>query len=216
MTTGQTQQVRDAVLVVGGTRGRLQGLAACLGGPVLVMLAPGEEVLAHRLWAQYGSHVSITVGLTTYDGSPGRSPLCGVVKPSAPLPTGLHLALRLKTRTVHSGSSFDANVIITEIGPNTFFMDTGQPLQAVVVRPRTRLVVGVFSGGIGGTGYGQHLSPGQSETIPVIGGTARCDGGIGSALPPGNFQVIVQVAPEARLRSPAYLTPPVPLRVSRT
>jgi hypothetical protein len=216
MTTDQTEQVRVAALALGGTSGRLTGLSACPGGPVLVMLGPGEEALAHRLWAQYGSHVSITVGLTTYEGSPGRSPVCGVVQPSSPLPAGLHLALHLKTRTVRSGSFFDANVVITEMGPNTFFMDTGQPLDAVVVRPRTHQVVGVFSGAIGGTGYGQHLSPGQSETIPVIGGTARCDGGVGSALPPGNFQVTVQVAPETTPRSPAYLTPPVPLRVSRT
>jgi hypothetical protein len=88
-------------------------------------------------------------------------------------------------------------------------MDTGQPVQAVVVLPGRRRVVGVYSGGIAGTGYVVRVGPGQSQTIPMIGGTARCDGGIGSALPRGNYQVIVQIAPEQKPHSPAYLTPPI-------
>jgi len=93
-------------------------------------------------------------------------------------------------------------------------MDTGQPIQAVVVVRGTRRVVGVYSGGIAGTGYFVRVGPGLSETIPVFVGTTRCDGGIGSALPPGKYQVIVQVAPETTPHSPAYLTPPVALRVT--
>lgn len=59
---------------------------------------------------------------------------------------------------------------------------------------------------IGGTGFTVDLAPGESRTVPVVGGTARCDGGIGSALAPGN-QVIVRVAPEAQRQTPAFLTP---------
>jgi hypothetical protein len=216
MTTGKTEQVTRAVTELGGQGGDILSLAACPGGPVLVGLAPGQEPLAHTLWVQYGKDVAITVGLTIYDGQPGRSPQCGVLKAPSPLPTGIHISLHLDSQTVRSGASFSGNVAIQESGPGSFNMDTGQPLQAVVVRPGTHQVIGVFTGAIGGTGYGHLLAPGQSESINVIGGTARCDGQLGSALPPGNYRVIVQVAPEVSPHSPAYLTPPVAVRVIRS
>jgi hypothetical protein len=65
---------------------------------------------------------------------------------------------------------------VSERGPRSFAMNTGQPLQAVLVRPGTLQVVSVYSGLLAGTGYGPHLAPGESSTIPAIGGTARCDG----------------------------------------
>ena len=219
MTTKQTGQLQQAITALTGptlpgNNGKLVMLGVCPGGRVVVGLAPGLEKLAHTLWVRYGGDVSLTVGLTSYDGSPGRSPLCGVVPPSDPIPTGLHLALHLPSGSVRSGATFNGNAVVSESGPGSFAMDTGQPIQAVVVVPGTRRVVGVYSGGIAGTGYLVRVGPGQSETIPVSGGTTRCDGGVGSALPPGNYQVIVQVAPETRLHSPAYLTPPVALRVT--
>jgi hypothetical protein len=213
LTAKQTERVQQAVIALTSTNGRLLELAPCPGGPIVVGLAPGQESLAHELWARYGDDVSITVGLTSYDGSPGKSPLCGVVPASDSIPTGLHFALDLPSPSIQSGSNFGGNVAISESGPGSFQMDTGQPIEAVVVVPGTRRVVGVYGEGIGGTGYVKDVTPGQSETIPVVGGTARCDGGVGSVLPPGHYQVIVQVAPETKPHSPAYLTPPVALRV---
>jgi hypothetical protein len=137
-----------------------------------------------------------------------------MLPPSPSLPVGLHLVLQLKHNSVRSGAAFSATVIVDEHGPRSFTMDTGQSLVAVVVRSGTLQVVGVYSGGIAGTGYILHLTPGKSRTIPTFGGTARCDGGLGSALPPGTYQVIVRVAPEGRHQYPAYLTPPLTLRVT--
>jgi hypothetical protein len=216
LSSDQAQAIIKAVMALAGDRGRLQEIGPCTGGPVTVALAPGQERLAHEIWTRYGGDVSLLVGLTAYHGSPGRSPRCGVLEPPSPLPAGLHLALRLRSTTVSSGSDVSGNVVVTNVGPTPYLVDTGQPLEAVVVRAGTRRVVGVYSGGIGGTGYGRRLAPGQSGKVPVIGGTARCDGGIGSALPPGRYQVLVRFASEvARGRQPAYLTPPVALRVVR-
>ena len=94
MTPAEIQRVHDAVLAL-TKAGPGIFLSACSGGPVLVGLAPGEETTAQELTARYGKDVAVTVGLTTYDGSPGRSPLCGDVQPGAPLPDGL--------RMVHAG-----------------------------------------------------------------------------------------------------------------
>ncbi|MGA2805926.1 MAG: hypothetical protein ABSF89_16315 [Acidimicrobiales bacterium] len=212
LTTAQATRIIDRVNVI--AVGQLQMTAACPGGPVLIGLTPGNEPLAHRLLADYGRNMAIFVGLTTYNGSPGRSPRCGRLTPSAALPLGLHFALQLKHKSVSSGRDFFGTVVVSEHGSGSFSMDTGQPLEAVLVRPGTLQVVGVESEGIAGTGYLTHLSSGKTSTIPVVGGTARCDGGLGSALPPGTYQVIVRVAPEGRHQSPAYLTPPVTLRVT--
>jgi hypothetical protein len=193
---------------------QLQMTAACSGGPVLIGLNPGDEELAHQLLVDYGRNMAVMVGLTIYNGSPGRSPRCARLTPSAALPLGLHLALQLKRKSVHSGGNFFGAVVVSEHGLGTFSMDTGQPLEAFVVRPGTLQIVGLFGGGIGGTGYLTHLTSGETSTIPVVGGTARCDGGLGSALPPRTYQVIVRVAPEGRHPYPAYLTPPEPIRVT--
>ena len=212
LTTSQAATIISRVTVMAGNQ--LQMTGACPGGPVLIGLTPGNEQLAHQLLADYGRKLAVTVGLTTYDGSPGRSPRCGMLPPSASLPVGLHLVLRLKHDSVRSGAAFSATVVVDEHGPGRFTMDTGRPLVAVVVRPGTLQVVGVYSGGIAGTGYSLLVTPGKSGTIPTFGGTARCDGGLGSALPPGTYQVIVRVAPEGRHQYPAYLTPPLTLRVT--
>jgi hypothetical protein len=212
LTTAQATRIINRVNVIAGDQ--LQMTAACSGGPVLIGLNPGDEELAHQLLVDYGRNMAVTVGLTIYNGSLGRSPRCGRLTPSASLPPGLQLELQLKHDSVRSGASFAATVIVSEHGPGDFSMDTGQPLSAVLVLPGTLQVVGIYGGMIGGTGYLTHLTSGETSTIPVVGGTARCDGGLGSALPPGTYQVIVRVAPEGRHPYPAYLTPPEPIRVT--
>ena len=215
MTAGQVQQVSSAISALGAAGGTVQMVAPCPGGPVIVGLDPGQEALAHRLTAQYGRDVSITVGLNAYTGAPVRSPTCRAVPRTDPLPAGLELSTVLDRPTVRPGGSFGGTVVVHERGPGSFFMDTGQPLVAEVVKTGTRQVVGVFNGAVGGTGYGARLGPGGSESIPFVGGTARCDGGFGSALPPGTYQVVVRVAPETAPGEPAYLSSPVTLHVGR-
>jgi hypothetical protein len=56
------------------------------------------------------------------------------------------------------------------------------PIEVVITKPGTRRVVGVFTGVIAGTLYSVLLMPGQTQDISIVGGTGRCDGGIGSAL----------------------------------
>ena len=214
MSAQKVQQVINYVTST-TTSGQINQVSGCPGGPVLLGLTPGEERLAQQLGARFGSDLHMTVGLTSYAGKSGRSPQCGSLEPSAPLPAGLHLVLELNSRNIRSGATFNGKVVVDEQGPGSFLMDTGQPLQAVVVRLGTLQVVGVFSGGIAGTGYLLSLAPGHSGSVPIVGGTARCDGGVGSALPPGNYQVIVRVAPETSPQTPAYLTPGITIHVIR-
>jgi hypothetical protein len=181
----------------------------------MVGLTPGSEAVAAKLVKKYGRNVFVTVGLTVYDGAPGRSPRCGTLPAPDPVPAGLAVGVQtnLPQSTITAGHDFEGQVVVT-VTAGHLAMDTGQPLEAVVVRPGTRQVVGVFSDGIGGTGYSFDLGPGQSWSIAFVGGTARCDGGIGSALPPGTYEVIVRVAPEGTPHSPVFWTTPVTLRLT--
>jgi hypothetical protein len=182
---------------------------------VEVGLMAGREALAARIAQMFGPKVSITVGLTSYCGGTGRSPACSAMPVGDPLPSGLTLRLALKHAKIKTGDFGDATLTAHEDGPGTFQMDTGQPLVAQVVRPGTKKVVGTFDGGIAGTGYGPKIGPGQDETVPVVFGTTRCDGGLGSAMPPGRYDVVMYMHPEGRGRGPIYYAPPVPVVVTR-
>ncbi len=180
-----------------------------------VGLLPGREALAADLARRFGSKLSITIGLTSYCGAPGRSPVCSSMPAGDHLPPGLMLALMTDDRTVRSGDFGNATLVVSEIGRATFQMDTGQPLVAQVVQAGTRRVVGTYSAGIGGTGYAPKVGPGQHESIPVVFGTARCDGGPGSAVPPGHYDLVVYMHPEGRGGGPVYYVPAVPLVVTK-
>jgi hypothetical protein len=192
-----------------------QYLSVGLGGSTVdIGLMAGREALAARVAKMFGPKVSITVGLTSYCGGPGRSPVCSSMPRGDHLPSGLNLKLKVEHPTVKTGDFANATLVVSEGGPGTFQMDTGQPLVAQVVRPGTRHVVGTYDAGIGGTGYGSRLEPGQIERIPIVFGTARCDGGLGSAMPPGRYDVVVYMHQEGRGNGPVYYAPAVPLVVT--
>jgi hypothetical protein len=177
-------------------------------------LAPGQEALAAQIRSRFDNEVSISVGLTNYCGMPGRSPVCSSMPTATPLPSGLDLSLTLARPTVRSGDFGKAALVVYNNGPGVFGMDTGEPLVAQLVRPGTRRVVGTLGIPTAGIGYGVPLNLGQSETIPVLFGTARCDGGIGSAMPPGLYAVLVYIHPEGGA-GPFYYAPQVLLLVNR-
>jgi hypothetical protein len=185
---------------------------------VALDLAPGQEGLAAQIQRRFGPEVSISVGLTNYCGAPGRSPLCAPLPPPRPLPPGLNLKLKLAHSTIRSGDSGSGTLVVYDAGPGVFNVDPGQPLVAEVVRLATRNVVATISGGLNGTGYGTRLRPGQRFTIPVAFGTARCDGGIGSALAAGRYGVVVYISPgggSASAPRSANYAPTAPVLVQR-
>lgn len=181
---------------------------------VEVGLMAGREALAARVAKVFGPKVSITVGLTSYCGGPGRSPVCSSMPGGDPLPSGLSLRLVVDHRTIQTGDVGHATLVVSEGGPGTFQMDTGQPLVAWLVRPGTRKVVGAIDVGIGGTGYAPQVRRGREGRIPVVFGTARCDGGRGSASPPGRYDTVVFMRKEGPGGGPVYYAPSVPMVVT--
>ncbi len=193
---------------------RDQFLSIGMGGSTVdVGLMAGREALAARIATMFGSKVSITVGLTSYCGGPGRSPVCSSMPVGDPLPLGLSLKLVLDHRTVTTGDSGDASLVVSERGPGRFQISTGQPLAGEVVRAGTRRAVGTSDVPTAGTGLGVTIGPGQDRRIPVFFGTARCDGGLGSAMPPGRYDVVVYMHSDGEGGGPVYYAPAVPVVV---
>jgi hypothetical protein len=215
ITPTQMDATIDGISSMAGSH--LQGIGPCPSGQIALTLMPGSEWLARRIRAHYGRAVLTTIGLTVWDGHAGRSPRCGPLPSWTRPPKGLSFSLHLGSRRVRVGGTLTGTLIAHNHGDEPFTMDTGSMLQGVLVKSGTHDVVGVYSGAIAGTGY--ELSAGSGQTSSsrmapsVIIGTARCDGRIGSALPPGRYQALVLVMDET-LVAPRYLTPPVSLTVT--
>ena len=177
-----------------------------------VDLFPGHEQLAAELEQRFGDAVTIRIGTTRYCGSPGRSGRCADAQGATTLPPGLHLTLILADRTVaRTEAAARGSLKVRYDGPGTLVVDTGQPIVAHIVKRGTRTVIGTFTGGIRGTGLFIRLATGQERPINVLIGIARCDGGIGSALPPGTYGVRTPLGPDGG--TPEYLAPEVPLTI---
>jgi hypothetical protein len=175
-------------------------------------LFPGQEPLAEKLEDRFGDAVTIRIGTTRYCHGAGRSARCADLQGATALPRGLHLRLTLDDDTLRGTEAAGAGVLhVRYDGPGTFTLDTGQPIVANVVRRGTRTVVGTFTGGIAGTGLGLVLAAGQERSIEVIVGISRCDGQLGSALPPGQYGVRAPLGPDGG--TPVYLAPEVLLTI---
>jgi hypothetical protein len=178
-----------------------------------IWLFPGHEALAADLDRRFGDALAIRVGTTRYCHGPGRSARCADLGGATTLPPGLRLALTLDHDTLHGTEGSGAGTLHVRFdGPGRFTLEGGgRPIVAKVVRPGTRTVVGTFTGGLAGTGLSLGLGPGEGRDVDVVVGVARCDGGTGSALPPGTYGVRAGLGPDGE--PPQYLAPEVRLLI---
>jgi hypothetical protein len=185
-----------------------QALGQCGPGLLSLTLTPGSEALAKRVRIRFGSVVQILVGETVWDGRPGRSPRCGNLPTTSTIPAGYSATLDLRSTKVKSGANLTGTVKFKDTGTSDVRIDPGEPIEMVVTKPHTRRVVGIYSGAIGGVGYSKLLQPGHTAEVDAIGGTARCDGGLGSALPPGRYDAVAEVSGVGVNGSDGSSTPP--------
>lgn len=181
-------QTENEVRALAGPR--FAGIGQCGRDLLVVTLTPGSEATARQVRDRFGLSVQIMVGLTVWNGKPGRSPRCPSLPADAAAPQGYTATVDLDSSVVASGQDLHGHVVVRNTGPTALRVATVQPIELQLVAPHTRRVVGTYAGAIAGTGYAPLLAPGQSEAIPVAAGTARCDGGVGSALPPGRYEAV--------------------------
>lgn len=213
----QVADVENAIRTLAGAR--FEGIGQCAHGLLFLMLTPGSEAMAARIRARFGPSVQIAVGFTVWDGKPGRSPSCRALPADAKPQRDITAALHLDATTVASGANLEGHVVFRNVGTSPARVLTVQPIGVDLVRPGTHQVVGAYAGAIAGTGFGPLLAPGRTQTVEIVGGTARCDGGIGSATPPGRYDAVGLVSgPDVTGKPPPgnTLTNLVPVRVVRT
>lgn len=185
---GQVPVVENAVRALVGAR--FEGIGQCAHGLLFLMLTPGSEDAAQRVRARFGPSVQIMVGFTVWDGKPGRSPRCPALPTDAQPQRDITATLHLDATKVASGSNLEGHIVFRDVGTSPVRVLTVQPISVELVEPGTHRVVGSYAGAIAGTGYAPLLAPGQTQTVAIVGGTARCDGGIGSAAPPGSYDAV--------------------------
>ena len=206
----------EIIDMVGGT---FQSVGRGAGVIHVNLRADGDDVAANVV-AAYGDLVEITVGLLPYPDRFAGLPLCGPEPGEATSEAPLTAAAELDSDVVASGADFRGKVTITNSGDVAYDFQSGPTQTAVVYLPGAATPSGFFTGGMDAIGFGATLARGESVTLDVVGGTASCDPSLGYALPPGSYEVRVQVQVQVQTmhdNAPtevAYLlSDPVPLTI---
>jgi hypothetical protein len=204
----QIQTLEKEVTALVGSH--FEGIGQCGNGLLDLQLNAGSERIAARVRAKFGPEVQILVGLTVWNGKPGRSPLCGTLARATRTPAGYSATLKLRSRRIRVAANLRGTIVLRDTSAKSVRVLTGSPIEVVITKRGTRRVVGVYSGGIAGVGFAPLLRPGKATNVAIVGGAARCDGGIGSALPPGRYDAVAEVSGlgvDGR-GDPAYPPPP--------
>jgi hypothetical protein len=186
--SAQVQSLEQSVSELVGTH--FQSIGQCGNSLLVLTLTAGSESVAQKVRAKFGPSVQIMVGLTAWNGHVGRSPLCGALPARSTTSDGYTSTLQLKSNQVNPGTDLVGKVVFRAAANKSVRLTTNSPISVVVTALGTRRIVGVFAGGVAGTGWAPLLKPGQPQSVTVAGGTARCDGGVGSALPPGRYDAV--------------------------
>jgi len=116
----------------------------------------------------------------------------------------VQIRISLDSETIESGALGQGELVISNGSDQKVEINSGRPLQAVVVLPGKNSVVGAFTGSIGGVGRRCALDPGDEGRLPQI---VPATGHQGSLLQPGLYaaRAILELFGDAgRLRT---LTP---------
>lgn len=111
--------------------------------------------------------------------------------------------------SVRSGHNLRAEVVVTNGSQESRVLNTNGVLQATVLDPDGH-AVGRYAGFQTAPLVQYDIQPGRSERIPVLIGTASSGTGLGYALPPGRWQVVVWLPLPGGEPLPS---PPLPLDI---
>ncbi|HEY0519974.1 MAG TPA: hypothetical protein VGC84_10825 [Ilumatobacteraceae bacterium] len=185
-----------------------------------VDLAPGQEARADAIIAKWGNAVRIRFGALPYVplgcGSQPEPVDCPDVVGADPAVAGIRLTVVPDAPTLNVSDTGTGHVLVENIGTQRFQIDSGIPIVGVLVATGSNRVVGTFNGGIAGVGGGVDLAPGETGTIDMLFGAARCDGQPGSGLPPGSYGLRIRLTSEgpADAGAASYLSDEVPITVT--
>ena len=216
-TEARLEEIQQEIIDL--TPGQVLGVGIG-AGTIDVQLRADGEAMAAEIQARYGDLVSIQVGLLPYPDPFAGDLGCGVFSPHPIVEDSpFMVTLRLDIDEVRSGADFRATATVTNTGPEAVMLETGQPLTAIIFGRGSDQLVGGFAGGVGGTGFGGNLAPGDGLDIDVLGSTASCEPALGYALPPGAYDIRVAVDQytmhdDAPTEVSYLLSEPIPLTIA--
>jgi hypothetical protein len=184
----------------------LRRLSRAGGGAfrVRVDLAAYAEDDAQRLVERFGDAVEVRVGAFGYPADLDERPSPPIAS-QEPLLDESEVEVRgVQAFVVRSGYDLDSELQVTNRGKAPLVIENSGTQFGRVVDPRTREVVGGFSG--------HHILPlvrftalpGEAVTVPLIVGTASFKRSLGYAVPPGDWsvEVVLDLGANRRRRAP--------------
>src|SRR5215475_643505 len=186
--------------------------------PYQITLAPTAVAVAEDLHRRFGNSVRLTVGGLPYPPGRERDRLLDHLlrHPPGELLGQREAEVRLDgPAAVRSGQTLRHGLLLRNLTDRVLLIATNGNLTAVVVDPRTGQVVGGFAGAQTMPLIMFPVSPGDTERIPLLIGTASFRPDLGYAVPPGSWGIevplTVQRDPEVRDQR---RTPVLPLTVT--
>jgi hypothetical protein len=183
--------------------------------PIAIDLAAWAASTAEDLHRQFGDDVELTVGALRYpSGRPGR--YLGGPVPPADLLDPLQIEVELDgPAVVSSGYTLWHCLLLRNLTGREIQIATNRQVTAKVVDPETGDVVGGFAGLQQRPLKVFRVTPGETERIPLVVGTASFVSRLGYAVPAGEWglQVTLTLGPHPR-DSPRGRTPVLPLTVT--
>jgi len=189
-TEAQLEQIQDELFA--RYRDQMRSIGRGAGVLHLAFRADGEAAAA-EVRAEYGDLVEITVGRLPYPDPFAGGGSCGGLPEPLVLDSPFSVTATLDRATVRSGHDFGGSVTVTNVSTASALLDTGQPATAILFQAGSNRPVGLYEGGVAGTGFGGNLGPGESLSFDLLGGTASCDPALGYALPAGSYEVRVPI-----------------------
>jgi len=160
---------------------------------VAATLDASQEQLAASLHETFGDALILSVGGFPY---PMGRPLTFIEElmknrqmvavPEPPTIPDLEARLILPDSIIASGSRFDAEVTVTNVGSTPLEFTRGAPTVSIL-DPASHEVVGGFQGWVTAAGKHLLLAPGESSTLKALTGTASNRRELGYVLPPGRY-----------------------------
>ena len=159
---------------------------------VVVHLKPDAVSVAAELNREFGSLVEITVGFKAFPGGDrAGSPSPRTLEGRASLP-GIGATCQVDEARLPGGGSGSGKAVIRNTGHSPV-EGSGSAGAGCLCRPGTLVIAGSYSGAIAGVGRVFHISPGGSETLDFIVGTASLEPGADYVVQPGRYEVVVPV-----------------------
>jgi hypothetical protein len=217
-------QIRHSAAEVSTTAAQIQallsssdvvrGITVGADDTVNIQLRADQQPLADELIARYGDLIAIRLGQLAYpDPASDTSPPSCPTLPDGPTDShGLRATLSPPGQ-IASGADGRGTVTITNTGNAPQQLQTGSPLVAMLTRPGSPEVVGVYDAPVAGVGFGPTVAPGESVTVAYLVGTSSCDPSLGNALPPGTYDIHVEVLTDYQTNPPTPLLTSSPQQI---